>query len=293
MIFTSFEKNKSLKEFTTFGIGGEAKYFLTVSEIPSMQEALLFCHKNALPFLILGKGSNILMDDKGFNGLVILNRIAFLETQDESLTWHVGGGYSFSLLGHQTAKEGLEGLEFASGIPASVGGAVFMNAGANGRETSESLEAVDFVTEEGILVSLKKEELSFGYRHSSFQERKGAIVGATFRLKKNADAKQKQLEIIAYRKKTQPLKEKSAGCVFRNPPSHSAGALIDQCGLKGKKIGGAEVSTLHANFIINTQSATATEVLSLIDIIQDEVKRQTGVELKSEIRCIPYESVSC
>ncbi len=286
--FESFEKERSLKDLTTFGIGGAADYFVEVHQIPTMQKLLPFCQKERLPFLILGKGSNILFDDRGFKGVIIANRIDFIDRKDP-LSWHVGGGYSFSLLGTQTARQGLGGLEFASGIPGSVGGAVYMNAGANGCETASSLLSVDFVTAEGELLCLPKEELEFRYRFSSFQRRLGAIVGATFRLTPSLEARDKQLQIIQYRKKTQPYNAQSAGCMFRNPSCHYAGALIEQSGLKGVSIGGAQVSPLHANFVVNTGTASSKEVLQLIHHIQEIVKTKSGIELESEVRLIPYE----
>lgn len=282
-----FESNRLLSSLTTFGIGGPAKYFIEVKQIAEMQETIAFCHQNQLPYFVLGKGSNCLFDDQGFDGVVILNRIDFMQRPTEE-RFYVGAGYSFSLLGTQTARLGWSGLEFASGIPGSVGGAVYMNAGANGRETCESLESVDFVTPEGSLIHLKRPEIEFKYRYSSFQSLPGAIVAATFDLTPSPEARKKQLEIIQYRKKTQPYGSKSAGCVFRNPDCGHAGALIDQSGLKGISQGGAQVSTLHANFVINTGTATAKDVCALIEVIQKSVKEKTGFELESEVRCIPY-----
>lgn len=286
----SFQRQRSLKEFTTFGIGGTADYFIEVHDLLTMQQLLPFCHLQRIPFLIIGKGSNILFDDRGFKGIVIVNRINFIDREDP-LTWHVGGGYSFSLLGTQTARQGLAGLEFASGIPGSVGGAVYMNAGANGYETAHSLLSVDFVTVDGTLHCLPKEELEFSYRFSSLQNRSGAIVGATFRLTPSSEARDKQLKIIQYRKKTQPYNAKSAGCIFRNPCCHHAGALIEESGLKGVSIGEAQISTLHANFVVNTGAASSKEVLQLIHLIQESVKEKKGIELKSEICFIPYDPV--
>ncbi len=286
-LMEQFERHRLLKDVTTFGIGGPADYFIEVHAIPAMQSVLRFCKIHQLPYFILGKGSNVLFDDRGFAGLVIANRIHFLNKLEENI-WHVGAGYSFSLLGSQTARQGWTGLEFASGIPGSVGGAVYMNAGANGCETCQTLISVDFVDSNGELFCLPKEELSFGYRFSSFQQRKGAIVGANFRMTKTPEARQKQLDIINYRKKTQPYDAKSAGCVFRNPSCAHAGALIDQSGLKGKTLGGAQVSTLHANFVINTGHATSADILNLIEYIRHEVKACTGFHLENEIRCIPY-----
>lgn len=281
------EENKLLSQLTTFGIGGPARYFFAVRSAEEMKEALAFCRTSNLRYMILGKGSNCLFDDRGFNGAIIANRIDFLQRPSLEL-FHAGAGYSFSLLGTQTARQGYSGLEFASGIPGSVGGAVFMNAGANGRETCESLESVEFMTEQGEIVRMLRHDLSFSYRTSCFQSMPGAIISATFRLDPVATAREKQFKIIDYRKKTQPYGEKSAGCVFRNPDCAVAGAIIDQSGLKGACIGGAQVSPLHANFIVNTGNAKATDVLALMQKVKQDVKEKTGIELESEVRCIPY-----
>jgi len=282
-----FQQGRLLKHLTTIGIGGAADHFIEIHDVTSMQEVLSFCTDQNLPFIILGKGSNLLFDDRGFSGVAIANRIQSLDKIDEC-TWHVGAGYSFSLLGSQTARQGLAGLEFASGIPGSVGGAVFMNAGANGRETCQCLIDVDFVDANGHLSRISVEQSMFAYRSSPFQQMHGAIVGATFKLEKSDGARQRQLEIIQYRKNTQPYDAKSAGCMFRNPSCAHAGAIIDQCGLKGKSIGGAQVSSLHANFIINAESATSADILDLVQFIQKEVKAATGYDLEHEVRFIPY-----
>lgn len=167
-----------------------------------------------------------------------------------------------------------------------------MNAGANGRETCHSLISVDYISDKGEQQTLHKEELVFTYRTSSFQKMKGAIVGATFALNSLATARQTQLEITKKRIKTQPYGDKSAGCVFRNPDCHFAGALIEQSHLKGATVGGAKVSELHGNFIVNTGGATSQDVLTLIQTIQKKVKEYTGKELESEIRFIPYSQSS-
>jgi UDP-N-acetylmuramate dehydrogenase len=283
----AFIQHKSLKEVCTLGIGGEAGMFIAVHSIDLMREVFDFCRQERLRYFILGKGSNTLFDDKGFQGVVIQNKIDFMEERVNG-HFYVGAGYSFSLLGSQTARKGWSGLEFASGIPGSVGGAVFMNAGANGRETCEHLVRVDFLSENGELHHFSKNELTFSYRHSSFHELKGAIVGASFELTPSNDARKTQIEIINHRTKTQPYGEKSAGCMFRNLPSLPAGALIDQCGLKGLNIGGAKVSELHANFIINSGNGTAEEVKRLIKLIREKVKEHSGLDLESEVIFVPY-----
>ncbi len=282
-----FEVDKPLSQLSTFGIGGPARYFFEVQKVEDLQELMAYCHAQKLRYFILGKGSNSLFDDRGFDGLVILNKISFCHFEWPIV--HVGAGYSFSLLGTQTARSGWSGLEFASGIPGTVGGAVYMNAGANGAETCETLFEVTFVNEKGELEVLRRDQIEFSYRMSSFQQRKGSIASAKFLLTPSDVARKDQLRILDYRMKTQPYGDKSAGCVFRNPKPHSAGALIQQCGLKGQKLGGAEVSLTHANFIVNRSGASAKEILKLTDFVKNMVKEKTGVELEMEIRCVPYQ----
>lgn len=286
----NFVSHRKLSEFSTFGIGGPILYFAEAKTFDDMREGVLFAKLRNLSFLILGKGSNCLFDDLGFPGVVLLNKIDFCKWREASA--YVGSGFSFSLLGSQSARKSLSGLEFASGIPASVGGAIFMNAGANGKETKEALESVVFLTEEGSIRNYRKEELTFGYRTSSFHTMRGAILAATFVFDPNSPyARRSQLQIIDYRKKTQPLNEKSIGCIFRNPSiNQSAGSLIDQCGLKGLREGGAKVSDIHANFIVNEGHATAANVMDLMRQIQDQVLKKTGVHLEPEVRLISYES---
>ncbi len=281
------QKNKLLSTLSTFGIGGPARFFAQAQDKEALQEMLAYAHKVGMPVHIVGKGSNSLFDDRGFNGLVILNRIDFLEHTDH--VFRVGSGYSFARLGGVTARLGWSGLEFASGIPATVGGAVYMNAGANGKETADTLVEVGFVTEKGEFLVFQKEELYFGYRASSFQKWKGAIVEALFHLRPSEQAKADQKEILDYRLKTQPYGEKSAGCAFRNPEGDSAGRLIEASGLKGVKKGGATVSATHANFIVNEGEAKARDVLDLIAEIKETIYREKGIVLEEEIRYIPYD----
>jgi len=283
-----FSEYVPLKDHCTLGIGGLARYFLEINTIEKMQQAILSCQNKKIPYIILGKGSNCLFDDKGFNGAVLLNKIDFFEESTPG-TFHVGAGYSFALLGVQTARKGWEGLEFASGIPASVGGAVYMNAGASGKEIFQVIHSVDYVTDDGILQTIPKNEINFSYRTSQFQKMKGAIVGATFVLQPNLEARKKQINIVNHRKNTQPYGDKSAGCIFMNPECGHAGALIEKCGLKGKNVGGAQVSEMHANFLINAGGATCNDMQMLIALVRQTVKEKTGIELHGEVRYIPYE----
>lgn len=282
-----FQKNKHLSDHTTFGIGGPAKYFIEAVSIDELCKIVAYCHEKKLHYFTLGKGSNVLFDDRGFDGVVILNKIMFCE--EKAGEFYVGGGYSFSLLGSQTARKGWAGLEFASGIPGSVGGAVYMNAGANGGEAFQTITEVTYVNERGEVEVQPKDKLKWGYRYSSFQDQKGVIAAARFQLTPSGEARQKQLKIIDYRTKTQPYSDQSAGCVFRNATNSPAGALIEESGLKGFSIGGAQVSPMHANFIVNKENATAQDVMALAAHVQRTVKEKTGVELEMEVRVIPYE----
>ncbi len=279
------KKNKLLADLSTFGIGGPARYFSRASTIEELAAMLAEAYDAKIPVLILGKGSNSLFDDKGFDGLVILNRIEHLKEEGRCIT--VGSGYSFPRLGAKTARAGLGGLEFAAGIPASVGGAIYMNAGASGKETADCLVAVGYLSEKGEYRRFSKNELTFGYRTSQFQTMGGAIVEGVFELTHAPLAKEWQNEIIEYRLKTQPYKMKSAGCVFRNPKGESAGRVIEECGLKGLRVGGVCVSQLHANFIVNDQNGCAADVLELIETIKRHVLEEKGISLEVEIRYIP------
>lgn len=281
------QRGKLLSSLSTFGIGGPARYYLEAKEPNDAKEALRWALSQEIPVFILGKGSNCLFDDKGFDGLILHNKIDFCEISSDSA--YAGAGYSFSLLGVQTARRGLSGLEFASGIPGTVGGAVFMNAGANRQETCDSLSEVLYLHADGDEKLYQKQDLQFSYRTSSFQKTQGCILSARFSLQTKEEARKTQLAIVDYRLKTQPYKDKSAGCIFRNPSSElSAGALIERCGLKGTACGGARVSEIHANFIVNAAGASSADVLTLIKTVQEKVAEKSGVHLEPEVRKVAY-----
>ncbi len=283
------QKEILLSKYSTFGIGGAARFFASAHTKEEMQQMLQVSSDLGLRVFILGKGSNTLFDDRGFDGLVILNKIDYLKMEEGEI-FRAGSGYSFARLGGITARLGVTGLEFASGIPATVGGAIYMNAGANGQETFDTLLEVGFLSSKGESLNLKKADLQFGYRTSSFQKMEGAIVEGIFQLKPSISAKETQKKILNYRLKTQPYKEKSAGCAFRNPEGEAAGKLIDTCGLKGVSVGGAQVCPLHANFIVNSTQAKAQDVLALIQKVKETVYEQKGVLLEEEIRFVSYDS---
>jgi UDP-N-acetylmuramate dehydrogenase len=285
-LYDRCKQNVPLSTLSTFGIGGAALWLFRAEQKEDLQEALGFVSKEKCPFMVLGRGSNCLFSDEGFLGVVIQNRVNSFQDLGDGL-FEVGGGVSFPSVGTRTARDGWGGLEFAVGIPGSVGGAVFMNAASHTQHTADSVAWVDYIDEQGAMVRLKREELSFGYRYSSLQNRRGAIAGVGFCLKRDETAILCQQEMVERRKRTQPIHDRSAGCVFRNPPGASAGALIEQAGLKGMVIGGAEVSRVHANFIVNRHGATARNVIDLMNHIREVVAQKTGVLLESEIRIVP------
>jgi len=286
-IESRIEKNRCLKGLSTFGIGGKARYFISIRTVEELQQIAQFIRKEKLPFWVVGRGSNSLFDDRGVDGLVIVNKINFIHFEAPMVD--VGAGVSLSLLAATMVKRGWGGLEFGVGIPGSVGGAIYMNAGAHGCEIKDQLASVTYVDLMGGVSQKERDALIFSYRSSPFQEMQGFIASGRFVLvKRGGEGEHKPLEMLAYRMRTQPYNEKSVGCVFRNFPDISAGALIDQCNLKGAKIGGAEVSVKHANFIVNKGGATAHDVLSLIMYIKGRVKGQTGRELKTEVCLVPY-----
>ncbi|KAL3844880.1 hypothetical protein ACJIZ3_002283 [Penstemon smallii] len=277
-------EEKLLSDFCTWGIGGPCKYFVQVFDQHQLVSAIRFCNEESMKYIVIGKGSNCLFDHLGFDGCVILNRIEFVERIEPGF-YKVGSGYPFNRLGVQSVNEGFTGLEFGGGIPGTVGGAVYMNAGANGQESGDVVESVEIITTEGEYRVMDRSELSFGYRLSPFQGMKdlAAISCVTFRLKCSKSARRRQQEYLERRKLTQPVGEKSAGSVFRNPPGFSAAQLIERSGLKGCKVGGAMISNKHANFFINCGGATSQDMIELIGLVKGTVRDQFDVELKEEI----------
>lgn len=282
-----WQKNVLLSTFSTFKIGGAAKLFLSLKSKEDCSAALAYCENHQIPFYILGKGSNTLFDDRGFDGAVLLNELNHFEREGNLL--HGGSGLSFPWLGFQSAKWGLSGLEFAAGVPGSLGGAIFMNAGAMGQDVGQVVFEVEFLSKEGDLHFFSKEELVFKYRWSSFELTQGIILSAKLKLNPLEQAREIQKEHLQKRQASQPLKEPSCGCIFRNLVHISAGALIDELGLKGLEVGGAKVSTVHANFIVNTGKATAQDVLSLVELIEKKAFEKRGIKLEKELRYLPYQ----
>jgi UDP-N-acetylmuramate dehydrogenase len=284
--------NEPLSRHTTWKVGGPADLFVQPRTREELEATMRIIYENKLPWRVIGRGSNLLVRDGGIRGVVLKIDEGFDDLVIEGNRVIVGGGYSMILLASRTAKQGLTGLEFAGGIPGNVGGAVYMNAGAHGSEISRVLVSAEVLLETGEWVTLSNEELKFSYRTSVLQkELRGVVTKAEFQLE-YGDAKKITEALTRFkdrRRKTQPLQFPCAGSVFRNPEGDYAGRLIQEAGLKGYRIGDAEVSTLHANFIINRGNATASDVLSLIRHVQKTVKEKFGVELEPEVLIIGEE----
>lgn len=282
----SVRRSVWLNKYSTFRIGGPANYFKEIRSLNEAQEVISFLHRCAYPYIIVGRGSNCLFDDRGFDGFVVFNNIQGQEFLSDT-TVKVFSGMSFSHLGKTLSSAGYSGLEFAVGIPGSVGGAIYMNAGACHQEISHVLREVEIINSTGDVVRLTPDQLQFSYRQSRFQSHKEFILSATFNISKNPDAQKVAKDILQRRLSSQPYQYHSAGCIFRNPKEGPAGRLIEEAGLKGLSSGDAQVSTKHANFIINKGRATAQDIKTLIQKIREKMHAQ-GIHLEEEIRIIPY-----
>lgn len=280
----AFRWNVPLKDCCTYKTGGAAKYFFEPRTIDDLRQAVLWASESHTPFFLLGNGSNVLISDKGYDGLVIrtvfLNKVSF---QDTIVT--AGCGAVLTDLVTACCKKGLQGIENLYLIPGSVGGAVAMNAGAFEQEIGDSVESVTSMDREGVLHTRKKEALDFSYRASAFRTNNEIILSVNLHLSKGDpdELMRRAGEIEAKRKEKQPWDAACCGSVFKRPPGGYAGPLIEKCGLKGHRMGGARVSEKHANFIINEGGATSTDIKKLIQFVQKEVLEKTGVNLETEV----------
>ena len=280
------EKNVLLKDYTAFKIGGSARYFFTARTKEDLVKALIAAKKFKTPFFILGKGSNVLVSDKGFKGLVI----KILNSKFRIINSELAGqaGAMLGELASAAANNGLTGLEWATGIPGTVGGAIYGNAGTKEESIGDIIKTVEVFDVKAVKVKkLSKRECKFGYRDSIFKRRKHLIIlSCRIQLKEGEKGEIKRMaeDFISARKKTQPLNLPSAGSIFKNPPGFFAGKLIEEMGLKGKKAGQAQISEKHANFIVNLGGARARDVKKLIDLIKRKAKKKFGVNLEEEIQ---------
>jgi len=280
--------DEPMKKHTSFKIGGPADFLVTPCSVQSLCEVIKLCKKENLPIFIMGNGTNLLVSDKGIRGVVVkiydnLNRYIVKDNFIEAY-----GGILLSKLSDIALENELTGLEFASGIPGTLGGAVAMNAGAYGGEMKDVVVETEFIDKDGNLKVIRGEEHQFGYRTSFIQKQSAVAVKSVIRLRKGERAAIKALidDLTVRRQDKQPLEMPSAGSVFKRPEGYFAGKLIEECGLRGYSIGGAQVSEKHCGFIVNKGNATSKDVLDLIRHIQKTVKDKFGVELNTEVKIV-------
>jgi UDP-N-acetylmuramate dehydrogenase len=283
--------NEPLARLTSIKIGGPADYFVTVQNEDALAKLLTIIHRHRRPFYLLGNGSNVLISDRGIRGVVIhlagdFNRVEWHEEGDTARV-AVGAAHAVTKLVRAAARRGYGGLEFAEGIPGTVGGALVMNAGAYGSEFEKVIDRVECLNREGQPLQFSREEMTFSYRDSHLPP--GTVVMRVWlRLRKEAadQVASKVRELVTKRKSSQPSGYPNSGSMFRNPPGDFAGRLIEAAGLKGRRIGQAQISERHANFIVNHGSAKAAEVRQLMELARTEVQRQFGITLEPEVRLL-------
>jgi UDP-N-acetylmuramate dehydrogenase len=282
----------SLKGLTTWKVGGLAQWYLEPRTIAETQSGLAWARQHDLPITIIGAGSNLLISDRGLAGLVICTRhLRHLNTQFDRETRSIvaDAGKMVASLAWQAARRGWGGMEWAAGIPGTLGGAVVMNAGAHGHSTQEILISTEVLNLDGSIETLTNQDLNYSYRTSNLQGDSRLVLSAKFQLQTVGDPeeiKARTFRDLEKRHSTQPYDRPSCGSVFRNPSPQHAAALIEGLGLKGYRIGDAEVSTLHANFIINRQDAKASEIRELIYYVQSQVKAHYSIELEPEVKML-------
>jgi UDP-N-acetylmuramate dehydrogenase len=285
----------SLKRYTSFRVGGIADAMIYPTTIKELQTIITFSHKHSVSYCIIGRGTNLLIKDGGIRGIVIklsrcCNTIKIAETLRSQVNLTAGAGVSLRRLLLFAINQNLSGLEFLSGIPGSLGGALAMNAGAQGTEMKDVTDTITLLTPRAEVIEQTPFTLHFDYRNLVIPEGT-AILRAVLKMKRSTKSilRSRIKKINEWRRQVQPLNYPSAGSVFKNPSGQSAGQLVEQVGLKGFTVGNAQVSEKHANFIVNRGGATAKEILALIDIMQNKVYQATGIRLQPEI-CIAGEN---
>ena len=284
---SKIEKSVSLAEYTTFAVGGKANYFCLVQTREDLNILLKWCKESNLPFLVIGNGSNLLISEEGFPGLVIKLGKTFKQITRIGKTLIAGAAVSLPVLLQEAKTYCMGGVEPLAGIPGTVGGAVITNAGTKYGSTEDIVSKVTLMNSDG-LKTLPKEQIGFSYRRSGIDPQKEIITEVEFYLseKEQSEIDNDIKKYIEERRVQQPWGMKSAGCIFKNPPQGSAAKFIEDAGLKGFSKGGAEVSEVHANFIVNTGEATSNDILELIQEIQGKVHKGFGILLEPEIKIV-------
>ena len=290
---TKVKKDEPLKRYTFTKTGGSADYFILPTTYQEVQDVIKYANQNNIDFTILGNGSNIIIKDGGIRGIVLnLTKLTDISLKDNKVI--VQSGATIIDTSRFALENHLTGLEFACGIPGTVGGAVYMNAGAYGGEVSHVIESVLVLTRDGEILNLNKDDLELEYRNSSISREGYLVLEATFALQKGEYniIKEKMDELTFLRESKQPLEYPSCGSVFKRPPGMFAGKLIQDSGLQGKQIGGVQVSTKHAGFMVNLGEGTASDYVKLIRYVQETVKSKFNVELETEVKIIGEELIS-
>lgn len=285
--------NANMKEYTSFKIGGNADLLVTIKTVEEAKEVLRISKENNCPIFVLGNGTNILVKDKGIRGIVLRNRIDFIEileseSEEEYVQVLVGAGVKNSILAQKLLKKELSGFEFASGIPGTIGGAIKMNAGAYGGEIKDILIQTTYLDYKGNLYTISNKENKFAYRYSIFKEKEAIIISAKFRFNKSnyEEIKEKIEQNEKSRKEKQPLEFPNAGSTFKRGENFITAKLIDECNLKGYKVGDAEVSIKHSGFVVNKGKAKAEDVIKLVKDVQEKVYKKFDKEINLEIEII-------
>ena len=282
--------NEPMKNHTSFKIGGNADLFVSVKTIEELKQALFYAKQKQIPITIIGNGTNILVSDSGIRGIVIKIDIQKFDLKEENdyLEITVGSGNKMMALATQFKNQEISGFEQLSGIPGTIGGAIYMNAGAYGKEMKDIVISTKCMNTEGEIIELSNKEQKFEYRSSIFNNKDYIILEAKLKLQKGKkeDIEKQMKEYLNQRKEKQPLEYPSAGSTFKRQEGIITAKLIDECGLKGYKIGGAMISEKHAGFIVNTGDATAKDVLELIKYVKDKVYKETKIRIEEEIKVV-------
>ena len=278
-------QNEPMKNHTTFRVGGCARYLVEPQNAVQLSQIVKACRDAGMPYYIVGNGSNLLVSDRGYDGTVIKFGPGMSRIHVDGERVYVQAGALLSQTAKRAMEEGLSGLEFASGIPGSIGGGLVMNAGAYGGEMSQIVESVTVMNESGEIMELDCDTMEFGYRTSVIKNRAFVVLEAALHLQRRdkADIQAKMEEFAARRKEKQPLEYPSAGSIFKRPEGYFSGKLIMDSGMRGYRVGGAQVSEKHCGFIINTGNATSEDIAELMAEVQDRVKERFRVSLEPEI----------
>ena len=273
-----------LRNHTTFRIGGICGAFVSINSIETLRRVLALCREKQYPYLVLGNGSNVLAADSGYAGVILHLGHDFSGIQQKGSELFCESGATLARIGKYALEESLTGMECLAGIPGTVGGALYMNAGAYGGEMADVVVSASYMLPDGTITEIPREKMELGYRRSIFREMDGIIVGITLRLQPGnyGEIKAEMDTLMGRRRAKQPLELPSAGSTFQRPVGNYASFLIDQCGLKGASVGDAQVSTKHAGFVVNTGKATCHDVLELCDFVKQTVLEKTGYQLELE-----------